>query len=323
MWGNSLGWGISAVIVAVTVSSLVWVSRTLNTISDPTDFSTRSGAADPIAVPAAPPAALPDDAGAADSAALYHQAIDLFQQDGASFELFASHPSEAELSEVEPAVELLRKAAGNTSLGIFTRVPSEAVSYDSHTPLYELRILGECAAGAGLLHRIAKDDAQAAGELQASFCLGRRMADERLCYTELSDGLGLMSGASVVMAKMAEESGDQAKADQLNQFAASLTTFTNQKLLPIQGVISSIDQATIERNAGDMFWLARNSKERMWRVEALLTLGRLKYNAGHPGDNRGAARVAAEIAKNDPDPVIKTAAGEARDLTLDQYESLH
>ena len=45
MWGNSLGWAISALIVAATITGLAWVSRQLNTLSNPTDFSTTSGAA--------------------------------------------------------------------------------------------------------------------------------------------------------------------------------------------------------------------------------------------------------------------------------------
>jgi hypothetical protein len=148
------------------------------------------------------------------------------------------------------------------------------------------------------------------------------MADERLCYSELSDGLGLMSGAAIGMGEIAQDDGDQPRADALNQFAKSLQDYTSQKLLPIETVLSSVDSSMIERYAGDLFFIAQNSKERMWRVESILSLGRLKYNAGHPGDNRGALRVATEIAQTDRDPVIKTAAREASDLTEDQYGRL-
>jgi hypothetical protein len=323
MWGNSLGWGISAIIVAVTVGALVWVSRTLHTISDPTDFSTRSGAADAIAAPAPPAGALPNDAGGVDSVALYRQAIDLYQKNTTDFDEFARHPARPELAAVEPAVELLRTATGKNSLGIFSGTPQDAVSYETNTPLEALKTLGDCATGVGLLDKTAKKTDAAIGDFQAAFCLGERMADERLCYAEFSDGLGLMGGAAIELAEIAKDGGDQSKADALNQFASSLSDYSNRRLVPIWTVISSIDQTTVERNAGDIFWLARNSKERMWRVESILTLGRIKFNAGRPGDNRGALRIVSQIAQTDRDPVIKTAANQARDLTLDEYDRLH
>jgi hypothetical protein len=323
MWGNSLGWGISVVIVTATIAALVWVSRTLNTISGPTDFSAQSGAAEAITTPAAPTGALPDDSAEVDSVSLYRQAIDLYGQNKTLFNEFAQRPNRNDLATVAPAVDLLRKAAGKNSLGIFSATPRDAVSYDIDTPLKALRVVGDCASAAGLLAKTASDKDTATGDLQAAFSLGQRMADERLCYAELGDGLGLMGGAAIEMGEMATDAGDQTRADALNQFAVALSDYANHKLLPIQSVLSSIDQGVVERNVGDFFWLARNSKERMWRVESIMALGRIKYDAGRPGDNRGAVRVLADIATNASDPVIKTAASEARDLTLEQFHFLH
>jgi hypothetical protein len=323
MWGNSLGWGISSVIVIVTVGALVWVSRTLNTISGPTDFSAQSGAVDPISVPTIPTAVLPDGAEGVDTDALYHQAIDLYEQNRTVFNEFAQRPNPNDLPTVEPAVDLLKKATGKNSLGIFTAKPGEAVTYDANSPLAALKAVGDCAAGAGLIAKVNSDKGTALADLQAAFSLGQRMADERLCYAELSGGLGLMGGSAIELAEMAKANGDQAKADALNTFAANISDYTTKKLVPIETVLSSIDQATIEQNAGDLFWLAKNSKERMWRIEAIHALGRVHYNAGRPGDNRGAPRVCGEIAQTDPDPIIKLAATQARDLTIEQYNALH
>jgi hypothetical protein len=323
MWGNALGWGISALIVVATVAGLVWVGRMLNSISDPTAFSTQSGVADAIVCPAAPPDVLPSSDGTADSVSLYHQAVDLYEQDRTLFNEFAQRPNRTDLPRVEPAVDLLRKAAGKSSLGIFSPTPAEAVSYDANTPLAALNAVGKCASNAALLSKASGKTQVATSDLEGAFCLGQRMADEHLCYAELSDGLGLMGGAAVEMAEMAKDAGDDHRADELNGFAASLSDFANHKLLPIQTVLSSIDQSVIEQNAGDLFWIARNSKARMWRVEAIHALGRLQYDAGRPGDNRGATRVLGEIEKTDPDPIIKTAATQAHDLTLEQFHLLH
>ena len=323
MWGNSLGWGISAVIVAVTVGALVWVSRSLNTVSEPTAFSTTSGAADSLALPTPPDGALPDDSASVDTVALYHQAISLYQQNDIAFDRFLARHDKENFKTVSPAVDLVRQAAGKTSLGIFSATPDEAVNYTTDTPLKVLKEIGDCVNEAGLVAKVSGDKDTAKADFQAAMSLGQRMADERLCYGELVDGLGLMSGAAIELAAMAKDAGNQGKADALNQFAGALTDFTNKKLMPIETVLSSIDQATVEQYAGDVFWLARNSKERMWRVEAIRTMGRLKYNAGRPGDNRGAERVASEIASADTDPVIKTVAKQASELTMDQYQTLH
>ena len=57
------------------------------------------------------------------------------------------------------------------------------------------------------------------------------------------------------------------------------------------------------------------------RIEAILKLGRYGWNAARPGDQKAADAYVKAMA-DDPDPVIRTAATAARDLTLLQYRSL-
>ena len=91
-------------------------------------------------------------------------------------------------------------------------------------------------------------------------------------------------------------------------------------------VISSIDQNVIRQHTGDIFEIANRSQERMWRVEAILKLGRMKFdvggNRGRFGDQAGAKRY-LKSRVSDPDPFIKTAAKAAKDLTIEQYRSMH
>jgi hypothetical protein len=86
-------------------------------------------------------------------------------------------------------------------------------------------------------------------------------------------------------------------------------------------VIISNDQATLEQYAGDVFYFARHAPERMWRVEAIMKIGRYRYNAGRVGDQRSAIKVLKELS-NDPDPVVRAAANEAQELTIEQYRML-
>ena len=73
-----------------------------------------------------------------------------------------------------------------------------------------------------------------------------------------------------------------------------------------------------------MFYLAENGSERMWRVEAILALGRMQYfvgAGGRRGDQRGATRQLKQHAL-DKDPVIRAAAKAALELTREQMRTL-
>ena len=59
----------------------------------------------------------------------------------------------------------------------------------------------------------------------------------------------------------------------------------------------------------------------MFRVEAIFAMGRMRFFAGENGrigNQRGAIQELKKLAE-DPDPIIRLAATEARDLTIEQY----
>ena len=60
--------------------------------------------------------------------------------------------------------------------------------------------------------------------------------------------------------------------------------------------------------------LAVNGGDLMWRVEAILALGRCRYTSPRAGDQLGAARLIDQLM-NDPEPRIKLAASVAKSLT--------
>jgi hypothetical protein len=74
-------------------------------------------------------------------------------------------------------------------------------------------------------------------------------------------------------------------------------------------------------HAGDVFHIARSAKDRMWRVEAILKLGRMRYNAARLADQQAATRALEELS-DDADPVIRAAANAARNLTVQEYRML-
>jgi hypothetical protein len=90
-----------------------------------------------------------------------------------------------------------------------------------------------------------------------------------------------------------------------------------KQIRPVQEAVM-----VVEPKPGDIFALAEKAAEPMWRVEAILALGRLRYSAERSGDKQGAAKVVAALCTAG-DPRIRTAAIAARDLTVEQFRKLH
>src|SRR5205823_2056467 len=122
---------------------------------------------------------------------------------------------------------------------------------------------------------------------------------------ECEAGLSLMGKSAVLLASLAEQSGDAARASQLRDFDAARIQYVKERIHPMLRVVRSIDPHVVGAHAGDLFVLARNSRERMWRVEAILALGRLRYFAGENGRaaNQRAAVIVLRELSNDADPV--------------------
>jgi len=131
----------------------------------------------------------------------------------------------------------------------------------------------------------------------------------------------MMAQGSTMIRQMANDSGDTSRAEAARQFDEARIKYIKERIQPVIRVIMTADQDTLEQYAGDVFYFARHAPERMWRVEAILKIGRYKYNAGRVGDQRSALKVLKELG-TDPDPVIRTAAKAAQELTLEQYHML-
>ena len=137
-------------------------------------------------------------------------------------------------------------------------------------------------------------------------------------------GLELMAESSAGLSRLLQKSNQSSRAAEFHAFDQSRTEYYNQHVLPMLKVLQSIDANVVGEHAGDIFYFARNCHERMFRVEAIFAMGRMKFFAGENGrigDQRGAVSELKRLS-NDPDPVIRRAATEARDLTIEQYRFL-
>jgi tetratricopeptide (TPR) repeat protein len=311
MWGNALGWTISLLIVAATATGLALLERHLADVTPTTDLVRDPATLAPVALPVAPDSVVaPSDA--CDAGPIYRQAIERVLADADAYERFAGDGRTSDEARSLGALDLLLSARPCAHMSLFTAAPGEVVNYGMQPQLRALRMCGLCAVRLGLLlNREGKPD-EAMKQFEAAFALGARLYEERLVLDELLVGLELMSAAARAMV------GGNAQA---RSFLTGLQEFDRARLQPLRRAIGSIDPGVIATHSGDVFHIARHAKERMWRVEAILKLGRMRYNAARLADQQAAERALDEL-RDDPDAVIRAAANAAKNLSIEQYRML-
>lgn len=323
MFGNRLGWIFAGAELAVVGLVAFLFTVKAGALTPPTsDYQPGSVALAAIALPTEPEAVLTAMSGSCDAADLYRQAIEAYRRSPAVYNQAAQNASSADPAKL-PALDFLLKATPCLRMTLFSSNPAGVINYESERPQIEaLRVLGEACANAGVLVA-TRDRKSGMRYMEAAFSLGAKMYHERAVYQEFFDGMGLMGKAGTALSRLYEKNGDTSMAKQLKAFDESRMEYYNKRIAPTWRIISSIDDKVIARHAGDVFALAHNSQDRMWRVEATLKLGRYRFNAGRSGDQRGAMREVRKMAE-DPaeDPAVKAAAAAARDMTLEQYHML-
>ncbi len=325
MWGNSLGWSLSMLVVALAAGWMYLISSGTNA-TPATTFSRDPRHFMALTLPEPPPAAkLPPPTDDRDAGELYRQAIKRFEADRITYEDFAARGTLAPSAAAKlDAIDLLVQATPCAKMNLFAAHPQQIVNYDhDKPPLEALRMLGKvCVDRLGLLKQRAGDNDGASKLFHAGFALGEKLARERITAEELRIGLELMSKSAAAMAGAAGRAGENDRAASLKEFTSELAAFTREQVDPIARVTHTIDPRIVGEQTGDVFELARRSQERMWRVEAILQLGRVRYLAGQggtSGNQRAATAFTTKVAAEDPDPVVRCAASAARDLTAGQH----
>ena len=323
MWGNGLGWSISLMWVVAVAMVLWFMNQMVHHVSPRTDFSYDAANAAEITLPVPPDLVLPGMADPTDAAPIYRRAVAEFERDplnAITYDRFIRSGKLRDIADVH-IINILPEATKCASAKLFAPNPAEIVNYDNEKPALDaLRSIGQCAIRTALLLQKEHPD-DALRLYEAAFSLGTKLLDERLCYAELDTGLSLMAQSSTMIGQMAQASGDAARADAVKQFDEARIKYVKERIQPSIRVIMSNDQATLEEHAGDVFYFARHAPERMWRVEAILKIGRYRFNAGRVGDQRSAIRALDGLSK-DHDPVIRAAAIAAQRLTIERYRML-
>ncbi len=332
MWGDTRGWIISAVI-AVAMGALLVMGILPQAITPPTGTLTL----------AMQPAILPDDPGSivsaptkdCDAAENYRQAIDEYQSHEQHYETWADAPKILEARDAHPAaVQMLIDAKDCGKMNLFGLSLPDVMTYDDRVKLQALNSVGTLCNRIALVYAAESstadenhDDAkaklsadEALSRAAAAFNLGRHLYEERIVFEEWSDGITLMQDAAYAMGKVEK---DKTKAEAVKNFINGVTEYRRGKVTRLWEIVSGIGAADTAKYGGDIFDIAGRSPERMWRVEAILKLGRLKYTAATRGDLYGARKVVAKMAADtSADPAIHAAADTANSLTVEQFRMI-
>jgi hypothetical protein len=260
-----------------------------------------------------PPMVVQDRAG--DSGAEYLKAGADYQNLSDACDQFAEHP---EGSPPGPIAGVL-DASGKYSVDVFLPHPEVLINYESeHPELDNLLGLGRCMNRVGLLLRINKKVEDGRKYFLAVYALGKKLYDERLTHDEYFTGLSLMNEATIGLSECEDEPG---KSD-LVKWEGAMRDYDVNHVQPIEEALFSADQGVVAEHAGDVFVFATRAGERMFRVEAVLALGRLRFDAGRKADQLGAGRYIGKLLA-DPDPAVAAAAKAAGDLTVEEYRTIH
>ena len=336
MFGNRLGWSISAVIVVVTVLILVQLSS-YGQPSEPGPLG-RDAKTHTISMPVDPAAVAKFMVERFDPAPLYQEAIAAYQANPDDYDAHdrikaTDDPRVAKLSK---GIDLLAKAALSSQHTVFAGRPQDVINYDPDRPqINALRRLGKAAIYLGLLHNREKNTEEAKRLYEAAYALGVKLYHERLSWEEFDAGLELLGDAGQALSRLGEATAQPELVSVYGTLNRNRMELYDQRVKPLQHAIKALNPYT-----ADMIAIALDGGDSLWRIEATLALGRCKYsasrydrphpavsagnapsNSGHFGDQQAARKALDELA-NDPDGRVRIAAQAARDLTVEQFRKL-
>ncbi len=318
MYGNLKGWIISGVMFLIAAVMLFAFAR-VPSVSPPTG---KYKLADQLALPTDPKQFLPSMTASCNAAERYREAIAEYNENKDAFGprgKFAS--SGAALVDANPkAIQNIVEAASCSGFDLYKSKPDAVVTYRNNFPdLEALTALGKMTIKAGATYSGRKDAKKAEEYLKAAFVLGYRLYNERVVLSEMNAGLDLMLTAVTNLGVLYKN--DAGKAQACTDFVASVNEFSKAKIIPLQNAVTTISSKMVGTYGGDIHALAKACPEKMWRVEAIMSLGRMKFNTTKRGDQVWAKRYLKQY-RDDPDPAVKLAAQLADELTIDKYNLL-
>jgi hypothetical protein len=323
MFGNLMGWIISAVIAAAGIYGGYALMLAAEPTA-PTHERWTQLAHTPLDLSDVATAALPamndpkNDAG------------DLYRQAAADFD---NHQTEyvnlQTATDFDPvAIEELKgidaicQATKASSMHLFSTHPEEVVGFDNSVAVLDKLGEIETAMTHAIMSAKAIDAKPRRLDLARKYAtaieaMGYRLYQERAALIELDQAEKFMGEGSELLTEIARAEQNDAAVSAQDAFRIKRVQQANDIITEVRKYVTSQGQSMIGKYAGDMFALAQDpTTDRVWRVEAIRKLGRLQFNAESIADQKKAPKVLRKLADDTSnDLVIRTAAAKARDMT--------
>jgi hypothetical protein len=318
MFGNLKGWIIAAVLAGLMVM-LTLKAISFNDITPVTAMASNPALLAQLKLDTDPSTLVPM-AEAGDGTALYREAIKLVHSNRSIYKAYLNQTSTS--IDNLPAVQKLVDAAPLAPSPILEADLDANIAYAFETPdLQDLTLAGQCLERAALLNQHS-NPTLAKKLFEAELSLATKMFNERLTYREAFDAIGLLTGATQSLKSMASAAKDDQLADQFGALQESIDK-VHKTTDTMWNVIGTIDPNTIALHAGDVYFFTTPAmKERMWRIESTLKLGRHKFGVDRLADAVAVPHRLDAMAKVEKDPAVLAAVKLAQNLTLTDYRSI-
>src|SRR5687768_15130341 len=317
MLGNLRGWMISLAI-ACFFGLVIYTQGRPGTVSESTGKLVKLTAATKL--PADPKPLVADGTHDCNAGDLYRQAIEDYTAKKAEYErvLRVQGPPFREAAQQLKGVQMVLDAAKCAKMDLYASNPKDVTNYERSRPgLEALQTIGQIVNR--LAASMAKEDAKRANEYaEALFLLGRRLYEERVVFQEYTVGVDLMANAANTMAKQTL-AADEARAEQMAAFVKDVQNYTGEHFTELWTKISGLEEpGKMLPMPGDIFDVATNPNvDPMWRAEAALKLGRMRWMKSVKGADQRGANHTLRLLAEDPSapPGVRAAAAAGRDLT--------
>jgi hypothetical protein len=328
MWGNLTGW-IASLAVAAVLGGLLFYVAAPPSPTEPTNSKKLAVATKEIVLPISPDVVVTPGTKSCDAGEKYRKAIKDYQLTSDTYERF-NKGGQMKIKEKDlSAIGDILAARDCKECNLFRTDPTKLVNYENTEPPVEaLQDAGNIACTFGKLYTNEKynpklDPAKAFKLWEAAFVLGRHLYEERVAWSELVAGHGLMQTAGIDLHEYYltyAKPPDKAKAAKIQEFLDAEGSYA-LKLTEAFQIVGTIDENYGGKYAGDIFQIARSATaDPMFRVEAIKHIGHYRFNAQTMGDQMGARKVLRKLVDDANLPAnVKAAANAAHDLTIEKH----
>ncbi len=179
-----------------------------------------------------------------------------------------------------------------------------------------------------MVHMERKEYAQAEKRMQDMFILGWHMFNERALADMSMQGLDIM----VVAVQRLEElyniwpEAPKDRMRSLKEYESELLSIREydrqKKRLLWDSLPSNLSKSGDQFYPGDVLRMAESEEDHAWKVQAVLTLGAMKFRCVNSRGNIKKTFSLIQRYLRSDDPLLKAAAECANELTIEQYQSL-